>query len=77
VIVGAKDPTWGELVTAVVEWRDDKTASIEELRSFGSKSIAGFKLPRRIYGVPLLPRTATGKLQRAEVRKRIAEGQIG
>jgi acyl-CoA synthetase (AMP-forming)/AMP-acid ligase II len=77
VIVGIKDPVWGECVTAVVEWRDDQTATLDELRAFGMQSIAGFKLPRRIHGVPLLPRTATGKLQRAEVRKRLADGQIG
>ena len=77
VIVGAKDPTWGESVCAVVEWKAGKTATVDELRAFGAKSIAGFKLPRRLYAVPMLPRTATGKLQRAEVRKRMADGQLG
>jgi acyl-CoA synthetase (AMP-forming)/AMP-acid ligase II len=77
VIVGAKDPVWGECVTAVVEWQEGKMATVDELRSFGAQQIAGFKLPKRLYTVPALPRTATGKLQRAEVRKRLAEGKLG
>lgn len=76
VIVGVKDPIWGECVTAVIEWREGKVIAIEELRAFGTRHIAGYKLPRRIYGVRSLPRTATGKLQRGEVRKRLAEGQL-
>lgn len=76
VIVGAKDAVWGECVNAVVEWREGQTTTIEELRTFGTKSIASFKLPKRLYSVPLLPRTATGKLQRAEVRKRLADGKL-
>jgi acyl-CoA synthetase (AMP-forming)/AMP-acid ligase II len=77
VIVGAKDPVWGESVTAVVEWKEGQTITIEELRAFGTQHIASFKLPKRLFSVPVLPRTATGKLQRAEVRKMLAEGKIG
>jgi acyl-CoA synthetase (AMP-forming)/AMP-acid ligase II len=76
VIVGAKDPVWGECVTAVIEWKDNQTATIEELRAFGNQHIASYKLPKRLYSVPMLPRTATGKLQRAEVRKRMADGKL-
>jgi fatty-acyl-CoA synthase len=77
VIVGAKDPVWGESVTAVVEWKEGQAITIEELRAFGTQHIASFKLPKRLFSVPVLPRTATGKLQRAEVRKMLAEGKIG
>ncbi len=76
VIVGAKDPVWGECVTAVVEWKEGQATTVEELRAFGVKQIAGYKLPKRLYSVAALPRTATGKLQRAEVRKRLAEGKM-
>jgi acyl-CoA synthetase (AMP-forming)/AMP-acid ligase II len=68
---------WGECVTAVIEWHEGKVATIEELRAFGAKSIAGFKLPKRLHGIPALPRTATGKLQRAEVRKMLTDGRLG
>ena len=76
VIVGAKDAVWGECVTAVIEWKDNQTATVEELRAFGTQHIASYKLPKRLYSVPMLPRTATGKLQRAEVRKRLADGKL-
>lgn len=77
VVIGAKDPKWGECVTAVVEWKEGKTAALEELRAFGTQHLASYKLPKRLYSVEVLPRTATGKLQRAEVRKRFAEGGYG
>ena len=77
VIVGAQDPVWGECVTAVVEWKEGAMVTVEDLRAFGAKQIASFKLPKRLYSVAALPRTATGKLQRAEVRKRLLEGKLG
>ena len=72
VVIGQPDPQWGEAVAAVVEWHDGKSATLDELRAHCRKLIAGFKLPKQLYTMPLLPRTATGKLQRGEVRKRFS-----
>lgn len=69
VVVGTPDPVWGEAVTAIVEWKDGQSATLEELRQFGRSRLAGYKLPRVLHAVALLPRTATGKLQRAAARK--------
>ncbi len=69
VAVGVPDDKWGEAICAVIEWRPGKTATLEELRDFARAHIAAYKLPRLLKSTTLLPRTATGKLQRAEVRK--------
>ena len=36
--------------------------------------IAGFKVPKRVHVVDELPRNAMGKVQKAELRKRYAQG---
>ncbi|QIL74004.1 long-chain-fatty-acid--CoA ligase (plasmid) [Diaphorobacter sp. HDW4B] len=72
VVVGVPDEKWGESICAVVEWRAGKSATLEELREFARQHIAAYKLPRVLRDTALLPRTATGKLQRGEVRKQTA-----
>jgi acyl-CoA synthetase (AMP-forming)/AMP-acid ligase II len=74
VVIGVPDEKWGEGICAVVEWRAGQSATLEELREFARSRIAAYKLPRVLRATPLLPRTPTGKLQRAEVRKQFRGG---
>jgi fatty-acyl-CoA synthase len=74
VVVGVPDDKWGEAICAVVEWRAGQSATLDELREFARGHIAAYKLPKLLQATPLLPRTATGKLQRAEVRKQTRGG---
>lgn len=69
VVVGVPDMAWGESVVAVVEWKDGRCATLQALRATAERHIASFKLPKLLHEVTALPRTATGKLQRAEVRR--------
>ncbi|MBN3788516.1 long-chain-fatty-acid--CoA ligase [Burkholderia sp. Ac-20353] len=73
-VVGIPDPTWGEVVAAVVEWHVGESASLAELRTFASKYIASYKLPKILESVSNLPRTATGKIQRVKVRACVTDG---
>ena len=72
VVVGVPDEKWGESICAVVEWRAGQSATLEELRTYARERIAAYKLPRLLRETSMLPRTATGKLQRGEVRKQSA-----
>ena len=38
-----------------------------------SKRLARFKVPKRIFTVPELPRNVMGKVQKAELRQRFAD----
>jgi acyl-CoA synthetase (AMP-forming)/AMP-acid ligase II len=67
-VIGIADPYWGESVTAVVELRPSHTLDVNELLSFASERIARFKCPKRIEIIDALPRTASGKVRRAELR---------
>ena len=67
-VVGRADPEWQEAVTAVVVLRGGAEVSAEELVSHCGGELAGFKVPKRVEFVAELPRTASGKLIRRELR---------
>ena len=65
-VFGRPDPEWGEAVTAHVVLRGD--ADPAELREFAAQRLARFKVPKAIEPVASLPRNASGKLLRRELR---------
>jgi O-succinylbenzoic acid--CoA ligase len=66
-IVGLGDREWGEIVVAVIV--AESQLSLVEIRSFcEQKSLARYKLPKSIYIWESLPKTASGKLLRQEIR---------
>ena len=66
--VGRADSEWQEAVTAVVVLRDDAEVTADDLRRHCQAELAGFKVPKRIEFATELPRTASGKLIRRELR---------
>jgi acyl-CoA synthetase (AMP-forming)/AMP-acid ligase II len=70
-VVGVPDPTWGESVAAVVA--TPAAPAERELQDWVRRTLAGYKVPRRIVLVDRLPRTPTGKLEVARA-KRLVEG---
>jgi acyl-CoA synthetase (AMP-forming)/AMP-acid ligase II len=73
-VVGVPDETWGERVVAVVA-TPDGTLTEQELKDAVRRRLAGYKVPRAILLLPALPRTPTGKLELALVR-RLAAGEL-
>ncbi|MEZ5779156.1 MAG: AMP-binding protein [Paracoccaceae bacterium] len=68
-VVAKPDDKWGEVPCAFVELKDGQAASEEELIAFVRARLAGFKTPKQvIFGE--LPKTATGKVQKFELRAR-------
>jgi acyl-CoA synthetase (AMP-forming)/AMP-acid ligase II len=66
-VIGMPDSTWGEVVTAVVVLRDqDVTES--ELAALCGDRLAGYMRPRRVHFVGELPKNATGKILRREIK---------
>ena len=76
-VVAMPDARWGEMVAAAVELRPGKQVSPAELQSFARNQIAGYKCPKRVIFMEVLPRTVSGKVQRAEVRRRMREEVSG
>jgi len=69
-VVGVPDAEWGEVPCAVIVARPGEALTLDAVRDFCAGKLARFKIPRRLVlsAVPL-PRNATGKLLKAEIRK--------
>jgi len=65
-VFGRPDPEWGEAVTASVVLRSP--AEPQELREWVAGRLARFKVPKAVEVAEALPRTASGKLLRRELR---------
>jgi long-chain acyl-CoA synthetase len=67
-VVGIPDDYQGEAVKAFVSLRPGAEASAEELIDFCRERMAAYKRPRSIEFLVELPKTASGKILRREVR---------
>jgi fatty-acyl-CoA synthase len=68
-VVARPDERWGETPCAFVELRPGMTVRAEELIAFAREHLPRFAVPRTVvFGA--LPTTATGKIQKFELRER-------
>ena len=70
-VLGIDDAAWGEVVVAVVVRRVGATLDEAAVRAALVGQLARYKLPRRVVFLDSLPKTALGKVQRAELAMRI------
>ncbi|MDP6428554.1 MAG: AMP-binding protein [Rhodospirillales bacterium] len=71
-VIGVADDRLGESLFAVIVLRPDAEATPEELISHCRSLIGGFKIPRRYAFVDTLPKSALGKVLKAELRSQYA-----
>ncbi|MFJ2829682.1 acyl-CoA synthetase [Streptomyces sp. NPDC087263] len=69
-VIGLPDDRWIEAVTAVVVPRGEVTEA--ELVAHAREKLAHFKAPKRVLFVDELPRNASGKILKRELRERFA-----
>jgi O-succinylbenzoic acid--CoA ligase len=68
-VTGAPDPEWGERVVAFVVARDPADPpSLDALRDHVKQELPSWCAPRQVVLVRTLPRTALGKVRRADLR---------
>ncbi|WP_327418086.1 fatty acyl-CoA synthetase [Streptomyces sp. NBC_01233] len=70
-VVGLPDERWIEAVTAVVVPRGEVTEA--DLMTYAREKLAHFKAPKRVLFVDALPRNASGKILKRELRDRFGE----
>ncbi|MFJ5280900.1 class I adenylate-forming enzyme family protein [Streptomyces parvulus] len=73
-VVGEPDDYRGEAVVAYVSLKAGARLVEEELIAFSRDRLAAYKCPRRIRFVADLPKTQSGKIRRAELRRTDATG---
>lgn len=70
-VFGIPDPLWGELVMASVVLKPGKVLSEEELILHCRRSLANYKIPRRIeFSKDELPKSGSGKILKKLLRER-------
>lgn len=67
-VVGVPDPTWGEVGRAFVIAKDNSAAMSEAIIAHCQTRLAKFKIPKSIVFVDDLPRTASGKVLKRDLR---------
>ncbi len=73
-VVGQADEIWGEVPVAfVVAANQSSTIDTDALMECCRRTLPRYKLPKRIHVVEMLPRTASGKIRRAELRALLFE----
>ena len=68
-VVGKPDPKWGESVHALVVLKAGATVSAEDIIAHCRARIASYKCPKSVDFAADLPRTATGKISKLDIRK--------
>jgi fatty-acyl-CoA synthase len=74
-VIGEPHEQWGEGVVAIASLKPGQSLTIEELREFAAESLARYKLPGRLEIVTALPRNATGKILKYQLRQSFAKAQ--
>lgn len=68
-VIGIDDEKWGEVPHAVLVLKNGSKLDINQLVDFLTARLARYKIPRTATIVDELPRTASGKIRKADLRK--------
>jgi acyl-CoA synthetase (AMP-forming)/AMP-acid ligase II len=67
-VIGIPDDKWGEAVKAVCAPKPGATINPDSIINWARERIAGFKVPKSVDVVAVLPRNASGKVLRKDLR---------
>lgn len=71
-MIGVPDETWGEVPWVLVTVAAGKSTSLEEVRAHLENRVARYKMPKNLIIVDEFPRTGSGKIRKADLRKQYA-----
>lgn len=74
-VIGVPDDKWGEAVKAVCVPKPGAAVDTDSIIGWARERIAGFKVPRSVDVVAALPRNASGKILRKDLRAPYWEGR--
>jgi len=75
-VIAIPDAKWSERPLACVVLREDCTLDIEALKTFLSASFANYQIPRDFVSIAEIPKTSVGKLDKKELRRLYADGNL-
>ena len=68
-VIGVADEKWGETIKACIVLKDNETLDDAELISWTRERLAGFKCPKSVEYLDVLPRNPSGKVLRRKLRE--------
>ena len=74
-VIGVPSEKWGEEVKACVVCKPGEAIDADELIAYTRERIAAFKAPKSVDVIPLMPRNASGKILRKDLRAPYWEGR--
>ncbi len=74
-VIGVPDADWGEVVKAVVVFKDGQSATAQELMEYAKARLASYKMPAFFAALPELPRNPMGKVLKNDLRKIVGGAQ--
>ncbi|KAM4630075.1 malonate--CoA ligase ACSF3, mitochondrial-like [Polymixia lowei] len=66
-VIGARDPTWGQKVTAVVQLKEGRSLTLAELKTWGREHMASYTIPTGLVLVEEMPRNQMGKVNKKDL----------
>jgi len=73
-VIGIADDKSGEIPVAYIELDSDiEKIDVSELRKYLRDNLANFKIPKQIYFIESLPKNATGKVLKRELKVQLEE----
>ena len=74
-VFGVDDEDFGQRLKAVVVKKDGADLSEDEVKKYVKSNLAGYKVPRDVEFIDELPRNATGKVLKRELREEKADSE--
>jgi long-chain acyl-CoA synthetase len=68
-VIGVPDEKWGEAVKAIVVPKPGRTPDPQDIIAFARSRVAAYKTPKSVDFIDALPRNASGKILRRELRE--------
>ncbi|MBI4681224.1 MAG: AMP-binding protein, partial [Nitrospirae bacterium] len=69
-VIGIEDKLRGELPVAIIVLKENQLATEKEIIEYCKERLANYKVPKEVEFVTALPKTATGKILKRELKKR-------
>ena len=75
-VVGLPHPKWIEAVTAIIVLREGHGLTAADVLAHCAEHLSGFKVPKSIVFMPHLPRNASGKILKRELRQSLLDQEL-